>query len=252
MSQHLLQEQMNFVNSYLFSRSIHSEIMPTRWGCTIEAEGVQIVFKKKTIDIHFLEVNTHGKGVSWAWQESLCGPFNDGSAENDAHCMEWLKKALCVVQYLSYVRQITKAPEWIIFTATTRPDLTDPKDLRIRVGAWVRLNILGCTPFYKYLTGEEYAVTDFDLNHPHSDRVNYRDFSQMVNALGSPVGQSFIDGHAPNAEGNFMEGGPFTFIPAQENYTMTSNYVLPEIELEPTQVWVLQRTHAIKIRDPRS
>uniref|UniRef100_A0AB39CD93 Uncharacterized protein n=1 Tax=Pseudomonas phage HRDY3 TaxID=3236930 RepID=A0AB39CD93_9VIRU len=244
---HPLQDQMNFVQEYLFSRAIPFEQTPTRWGVTFEAEGVRIQFNKRTCNIYFQEVTSHEKRVEWNWVEELLVPEDD---EARGHFIDWLRKACLCAHYAWFTREITKAPEWIKFFTTIKEGRTG-NEQKIRVTAHVKLDILGRDPWYKYLDGEEYVVVNLCMNDHESDRISFRHFSNMVHALGSPVGSSFTDGHAPEAHNNFMEGGPWTFVPAKATIHTTSQYVLPEDEPESWDIFVLVRTHDVKMVVPQ-
>jgi len=241
---HPLQKHINFVLEYFTARAVPFENEPSRWGCLIQAEGIRIKFNKNTINVYRKKVETHGDGIDWDWHEQLHVPTTD---EETKAVEDYLRLACCCALYANFVRDITKAPEWIEFTIYTREAQGHDNAIRIGIQAWVKLNRLGQNTFYKFLAGHDYFVVDNCYNTHESERVAHHHFNNMTLSLGSPVGQVYVDGHAPEAHGNFIEGGPFTFVPAQEHYSITSNYVLPEIKVEPTKVWVLVRTHDVKM-----
>lgn len=241
---HPLQNQINFVLEFLHSRAIPFEHEPSRWGCVIRAEGIRFNFNKNTINVYRKKVETHGDGIDWDWAEQLHVPKTD---EETAAVDAYIREACCCAHYANMAREFTKAPEWIEFTIYTREAQGTDNAVRIGIQAWVKLNRLGQTPFYKFLAGHDYFVVNNSFHDVESDRVTSRDYNNMTLTLGSPVGQVYVDGHAPEAHGNFITDGPFTFIPALEHYSITSNYVLPEIKVEPTKVWVLVRSHDVKM-----
>lgn len=243
---HPLQKHINFVLEYFTTRAIPFENEPSRWGCVIQAEGIRFNFNKNTINVYRKKVQTHGDGVDWDWHDQLFAPKTD---EETKAVADYIRLSCCMAHYAHYAREFTKAPEWVEFTAYTRD--VEGRDgvnaIRIGVQAWVKLNRLGHTPFYKFLASNDYYVVNNSYNDHESERVAHHNFNSMTLSLGSPVGQVYVDGHAPEAHGNFLTDGPFTFIPAKEHYSITSNYVLPEIKVEPTKVWVLVRTHDVKM-----
>jgi len=244
MSKHILHNHIQVVREFLVGEKINFEELPTRWGIEFKAEEFRIVFKKRTCEMWAPEVNHQGL-VGERYHEQLHEPK---SPEEHAAFARELRIFCTAILYATKAREMTKAPYWIIFTVGIKGDShAGEGDHRLRIHAYVRLNILGREPFHKYLAGEEYYVVNCDWYDSQSERVFTRHFSSMINALGSPIGSSYTNGHAPEAHGNFLEGGPFTFIPAKATIHTTSQYVLPEFEPETWDIFVLTKTHDVAI-----
>jgi hypothetical protein len=239
---HSFQNQINYVQEFLHARAIPFEVDHTRWGPVILAEGVRINFNKRTINVYHKKVSSPAGELDWNWTEQLHEPQ---SPEETKAIDDYLKLVCCAAHYASMARQFTKAPEWIIFTTIFTPDHGNQNNITVQ--AWVALNHLGAATHMKYLDRHEYVVINKSYHDPESDRVRTHDFNNMTLALGSPVGSSYTDGHAPEAEGNFLNDGPFTFVPAKATIHTSSNYVLPDTEPETWDIWVLVRTHDIKM-----
>lgn len=242
MSAHTFQKQINFVQEFLHSRAIPFDTDHTRWGPVILTEGVRINFNKRTINVYHKKVSSPGGVLDWDWSEQLHEPK---SPEEIAAIDDYIKLVCCAAHYASMARQFTKAPEWIIFT--TLMTAGHNNENQITVQAWVALNHLGAATYMKHLCNRVYVVTNKSYHDTESDRVAARDYNSMVLALGSPVGQSYTDGHKPEAEGNFLTDGPFTFVPARATIHTSSNYVLPDVEPESWDIWVLVRSHDVKM-----
>lgn len=244
MSEHTFQKQINFVQEFLHSRAIPFETEPKRWGPVITTESIRFNFNKNNINVYRKKVNTHGEDVDWDWAEQL---FVPGDEKEEKAVDDYIRESCCIAHYVFMARGFTKAPEWIEFTVYTREAQGHENAVRIGIQAWVKLNRLGQTPYYKFLAGHDYFVVNNSFHDPESDRVVHHNFNNMTLALGSPVGQSYTDGHAPEAEGNFLTDGPFTFVPARATIHVASNYVLPEVEKETWPIWILIRSHDVKM-----
>lgn len=247
---HPFQKQIDFVREFLHFRMIPHEVTPTQWGCVIECESVRFNFNRKTVNLYTGETINPQSVFNWKWEEQLY------DTTDPVHIDHWIRRMCCAAHYVEMARQCMKAPAWFHVLPTVRPATGDREwrdtqgkieDARIRITVFVKLQYLGKETLYHYLDGEEYHVCELDLNDRESDRVSARHFRNVIHALGSPVGQSHTDGHKPHLEGNFLEDGPFTFVPATATETITSPYMLPD--LKPTQwsLWVLIKTHDVKM-----
>lgn len=242
MSAHTFQQFINYVQEYLHSRAIPFDVDHTRWGPVILTEGLRLNFNKRTINVYHKKVESPSGLLDWDWREQLHEPK---SPKEIAAVFDYLKMVCCAAHYASMARQFTKAPEWIIFTTIFTADFKNQNNITVQ--AWVRLNRLGQATHMHYLDRHEYVVINKSFHDPESDRVRAHDFNNMTLALGSPVGSSYTEGHAPEAHGNFLTDGPFTFVPAKATIHVASNYVLPEVEKETWPIWILVRSHDVKM-----
>lgn len=241
---HTFQKQINYVQEYLHSRAIPFEMDSSRWGPILHTEGLRISFNKRTINVYHKKVESPSGVLSWNWSEQLHEPK---TPEEITAIDDYLKLVCCAAYYASMARQFTKSPEWIVFTTVFTDDRIHDEN-QITVQAWVALKHLGAPTYMKHLCNRAYIVTNKNPHDPDSDRVSVRDFNPMTLALGSPVGQSYTDGHKPEAEGNFLNDGPFTFVPARATIHTSSDYVLPPVVgTETWPIWILVRSHDVKM-----
>lgn len=240
----MFKEQLNYVVDFFTKRGIPFDMEPTRWGHVVTAECVRINFNKNTVNTYRKIVVSPAGTLDWDWFEQLHAP---GSASETLLFNDHIRLMCAMAHYAHMAREFTKAPDWIMFIVGAEQEKVKPADWRIRVGAYVRLNHLGADTYYKFLAGQSYYSANVNFHDDQSDRMSARDFNDMTLALGSPVGQSYTDGHMPEAHGNFLEDGPFTFVPAKATISTKSDYVLPQVEPETWPIWILVRTHDVKM-----
>jgi len=247
---HPFQQQIDSVRAYLCARSIPYEMTPTRYGYIIECESVRFLFNRKTCNLYTGSIRNPASIFEWNWEEQLS--VND----NRLHIDHWIRRMCCAAHYVEMARQCIKAPSWMHILPTIRPargghewrDMENGiEDAKIRISVFVKLDYLGKGTTHYFLDGEDYHVCELDHDDRESDRVSARHFRNVMYSLGSPIGYSHMEGHAPHLEANFMDGGPFTFVPAKGTEIITSDYVLPTRSPEQWNLWVLICSHDVKM-----
>ena len=243
------EKYFNQVIQFLDKRMMDYEIQKTANGHRVLSEGMRIDFNVRSCNVFRASVKNPEGSFEWEHVERLFDKDND-----DAYVESVMKIACSEAHYAHSARAATKAPDYIRFMVRARPvpmhyrpEHHTEDDHVITVLAYVKLGILGQDPFYKFLAREEYYAADCDLLNDNSDRISTHNFRDMVFANGSPVGHSYTEGHMPEADGNFLTGGPFTFIPARARCVVESQYVLPEMPDDEWDIRVLVRTHEIKM-----